>query len=134
VNPRPGALDVGSIELDRSVANNNFLRVRARVRNTTSSPMKSVTVTFVMWVDGSPETNDSLTGEPMTGGGAYSEYPLALGDLAPGQTKTFETITTVANPDKLDFSNRIIELNVASASDSFAVRRLRYGFKATVGR
>ena len=126
-----GSLTLMNIELDRSPAHNNFLRVRGRVRNASSAPIRNLTVTFSMWREGSPETTDAATGERVGQGGTYSDYPYPVGTLAPGEWRDFEIVTTVAKPQKLDFGARVIELDDHGAFDSFAVRRLRYGFKAS---
>lgn len=132
--PHDGSLGVESIELDRSVAHNNMMRVRATVRNNGRDALKSVTLSFVLWEQGAPEAIDPVTGISVGQGRLYSEYPQPLGDLAPGQSRSYEVITTVANPSKMDYAAKIVELDVSSAVDSFARRRLRYGFKAIVGR
>ena len=129
---RAGKIGVFSVELDRTASQGNMMRVRARVRNDGPQALRSLTVTFVLWVDGEKEEPDELTGELVARGKLYSEYPQTLGDLEPGETKSFETVTTVANPDKIEPDSRIILLNVQSVYDSFAVRRLRYGFRAKV--
>lgn len=127
-----GKIEVFAIELDRATNQGNMLRVRARVRNDGPRALRGVTVTFALWVEGEQEEPDALTGELVARGRFYSEYPQALGEIAPGEMKSFEAVTTIASPDKVETGSRIILLNVQSVYDSFAVRRLRYGFKAKV--
>lgn len=126
-----GSVQVTNIELDRSPAHNNFLRVRGRVRNASGAPLRNLTVTFSLWREGSPETTDPATGDRVCQGGSYSDYPSTVGTLAPGEWRDIEIVTSVARPQKLDFGARLVELDDRGAFDSFAVRRLRYGFKAS---
>ncbi len=131
-------LAMSDIVVERNLASNNQVRVRAKVRNVAERALHLVTVTFLLWDEQTPATTCPVTGDWIPYGYAYSSYPFAIGDMAAGEYKEIDIQTTVGSPESIDAGARLIVLDISRMNvspsqypnaDPFRKRKLKYGFK-----